>query len=1001
MASKDAASNKSTKSAKKFNGTSTGSAVKGQSLFNMLGKDWQILGALLAVAMAVRLYKLSQPSSVVFDEVHFGGFARKYINGKFFMDVHPPLAKLLFALVGYLGGYDGEFDFKEIGKDYLSAGVPYVTMRLYPALLGVAVVPLIFLTLKASGCATTTAVLGAGFTIFENGLMTQSRHILLDSPLIFCTALTSFMWTMFERQQANAFSGRWWTFLAGTGLALGLTASIKWVGLFTIAWIGALTVHQLWSLLGDLSVSPRKWFNHLFARAICLIGIPVGFYMFMFAIHFACLTNSGDGDAFMSPEFQQTINGKAAPATAADVAFGSKVAIRHWNTNGGYLHSHPHAYPDGSKQQQITLYPHRDDNNVWEIHNETEIVLPDGSAPIYLEDKMVIKLRHILTDKRLHSHDVKAPVSEADWQHEVSAYGFPGFAGDANDFFRVEIQKDLSHGDLAKKRVRAIDTKFRLIHIMTGCALFSHKQKLPDWGFEQQEVTCAKQGTKPNSIWYIESNENPHLGPDAETVSYRKPGFLAKFWELQKVMWTTNAGLVESHNWDSRPTSWPILKRGINFWGKDHRQVYLIGNPLVWYSTTAAILLYIAFKGLITLRWQRGYTDYQYEAVRHYDWSVGTNVLGWALHYLPFFLMARQLFLHHYFPALYFGILTLCQGWDFFTKKFLGNAQARSAATILALLASAYVFSIYMPLSYGGPWTKAQCEKSKLMKTWDFDCSTFHDNISMYLGESSSQVSVKGPVPTSTSVPSTQRQDPQVPVEQKPLAVPPVAQQPQQPSGQSPPAVVSKVEYRDQFGNILNDEQVEALKKQENVIFETSYKTETKTRGQDQYGRVYEGEEFERIKELERMHAEQVATGGDPSKLTFVETVQSSASESEQSERKSRETKVVTETKKVTKTLTESSVHTETVIETEEIPEMHTETVSRTVVQDGEPEGVRGTLAEAQNPLTAEAENMPEGENTEPHEAKMAMGGMDRQVDHSNNPEPVEGSGVPAAEETA
>lgn len=44
-----------------------------------------------------------------------------------------------------------------------------------------------------------------------------------------------------------------------TGLGLGATVSVKWVGLFTIAWVGSLTVLQLWILLGDVkTVTPVR-----------------------------------------------------------------------------------------------------------------------------------------------------------------------------------------------------------------------------------------------------------------------------------------------------------------------------------------------------------------------------------------------------------------------------------------------------------------------------------------------------------------------------------------------------------------------------------------------------------------------------------------------------------------------------------------------------------------------------------------------------------------------
>ena len=87
------------------------------------------------------------------------------------MDVHPPLAKLLITLAGWLAGFNGDFDFKDIGKDYLEPGVPYVAMRLLPALMGVATIPTMFLTLKAVGCRSTTAAMGAALLIF--GLFLQ------------------------------------------------------------------------------------------------------------------------------------------------------------------------------------------------------------------------------------------------------------------------------------------------------------------------------------------------------------------------------------------------------------------------------------------------------------------------------------------------------------------------------------------------------------------------------------------------------------------------------------------------------------------------------------------------------------------------------------------------------------------------------------------------------------------------------------------------------------
>lgn len=43
-----------------------------------------------------------------------------YTKGVFFFDIHPPLGKLLLALAGYVGGFDGQYNFERIGSGGLA-----------------------------------------------------------------------------------------------------------------------------------------------------------------------------------------------------------------------------------------------------------------------------------------------------------------------------------------------------------------------------------------------------------------------------------------------------------------------------------------------------------------------------------------------------------------------------------------------------------------------------------------------------------------------------------------------------------------------------------------------------------------------------------------------------------------------------------------------------------------------------------------------------------------
>ncbi|KAF8931820.1 hypothetical protein BGZ58_007386 [Dissophora ornata] len=688
--------------------------------------ELQIVTAITALAFVVRLWAIGYPTSVVFDEVHFGGFASKYIKGRFFMDVHPPLAKMLIALTGWLFGLNPSFDFKEIGMDYIEPNVPYVPMRVMCGLMGVAVVPMAFYTVRNSGHSLHASALAALLVLFENSIVTQSRLILLDAPLIFFTAWTVLAWVNFHNQRHDPFSDDWFVWLFLTGAGLGLSLSVKWVGLFIVATIGISTLNQLWILWGDLRISPRTWLNHFLARALCLIVVPLATYMLLFEVHFLLLGSSGDGDGFMSAPFQMTL-GHSLKDSPLSVAYGAAVSIRHQGTQGGYLHSHNSNYETGSKQQQITLYPHKDTNNEWIIQTR------NGSVPEtleYIKHGDYVRLLHVSTSKRLHSHDNKAPVTEDENHFEVSAYGYQGFAGDANDEWRVEIVDHDTSDPEAGTMLHTLRSRFKLVHSNMNCDLFSHKVKLPKWAFEQQEVTCMRSATASKTTWMIESNSHEAYPKDVPMVNYKKPGFLGKFLELNKVMWTTNAGLTDSHPYDSRPSSWLLLRRGISFWGKEKKHIYLLGNWFTWYLSSAAVALYVAIRGLLFIRDKRGYRD-DFRGLReYYELSGGFFFMAWAFHYIPFFLMGRQLFLHHYLPALYFAILLFSVTFDL-ACRFIPS-RLRLVALLVIVSVAIFVFKASSPLVYGSEWTQSQCEASKMLSTWDYDCNQYPKSYAEY-----------------------------------------------------------------------------------------------------------------------------------------------------------------------------------------------------------------------------------------------------------------------------
>ncbi|XP_030754503.1 protein O-mannosyl-transferase 2 isoform X2 [Sitophilus oryzae] len=671
------------------------------------------------LTIATRFYKIQEPDHICWDETHFGKMGSWYINRTFFFDVHPPLGKMLIGLSGYLTGYDGTFPFDKPGDKYENTS--YVGMRVFCATLGASIVPMTFLTVEQMTSSPTAALFSSLLVLFDVGLITLTQYILLD-PLLLCFMMGAILGAVKVSYNTEDFSVKWWTWLIFTGIMLACCMSVKFVGLFVVLLVGLVTIADLWNCLGDMTRPVADTIKHFFARAFSLIILPICLYTIFFYIHLKVLNRSGSGDGFYSSAFQSQLIGNSLynASMPYQVAYGAVVTLKNHRTGGGYLHSHFHLYPEGmgARQQQITTYTHKDDNNKWLIkkYNTEEI---DGVEIVRSGD--LIRLEHVATKRNIHSHKEHAPITKKHYQ--VTGYGENG-VGDANDVWRVIVQ-DAKDGT----EITAVKSKLKFVHYLQSCVLTTSGKQLPKWAYEQQEVSCNPNLRDPNGLWNVEENIFDAL-PNVNFEVYA-PSFLERFFESHAVMFQGNAGLKPKEGEiTSRPWQWPINYRGQFFSGSQYR-IYLLGNPVIWWSNVIFIVLFLIMFLINAIKLQRGYIESFSEPHRLKLKACAWLFVGWLLHYVPFWGMGRVLYFHHYFPALLFSSMITGIIIDYLhdeIPKIFSEQNAKTVYHILfGLVLSVIVYSFYLfaPLAYGmsGPSSNepnSTMRGLKWLETWEF-----------------------------------------------------------------------------------------------------------------------------------------------------------------------------------------------------------------------------------------------------------------------------------------
>lgn len=656
--------------------------TKNQNNYKQLSSHWllqklpspkthyQILRLIVTfIAFAARFYKIWYPKEVVFDEVHFGKFASYYLERSYYFDLHPPLAKMAIAFIGWLCGYNGRYKFDNIGDSYETHPAPYLAYRSFNATLGTLTVTIIFNILMELNFKPLTCAFGALLVALDNAQVIETRLIFLDAILIISVAMSVYSYIKFYKiQLVESFTKRWFIWLHVTGVSLSCVISTKYVGVLTYVMIGIAVAVNIWQLLDiRYNMSLKLWCKHVVTRLNGLVFIPFIIYLFWFWVHLTILNTSGSGDVFMSAQFQETLKDSLETMNSKQVNYYDIITLKHMDTEA-FLHSHTNLYPlyyeDGrvsSQGQQVTGYIGEDFNNQWQIIPLNELP-KNPTEGILLGEKF--RLRHIATDTFLLAHDVASPLYPTN--EEITTVSKENAEGEQYSFTIFEMQPYKS-GDNGHN-IKSGTTAFRIIHDQTQVAVWTHNDELlPDWAFNQQEVNGNKKLQDEDNKWIVATIENL----DEERKVYKpkvikKLPFLKKWFELQKLMFKHNNNLSSDHPWASSPEEWPIALTGVSFWTKedDRKQIFFTGNVVGFCFETLSILVFVVLIVVDLLTRHRSFFVLNKITREKLYGPLAYLFVGWCCHYFPFFLMGRQKFLHHYLPAHLIAALLSAGVWE-------------------------------------------------------------------------------------------------------------------------------------------------------------------------------------------------------------------------------------------------------------------------------------------------------------------------------------------------
>jgi dolichyl-phosphate-mannose-protein mannosyltransferase len=206
-----------------------------------------------------------------------------------------------------------------------------------------------------------------------------------------------------------------------------------------------------------------------------------------------------------------------------------------------------------------------------------------------------------------------------------------------------------------------------------------------------------------------------------------------EFWELQRqtLDYHGRVGGLSAHPYCSYWYSWPLMLRPIAYFYQVIKSpatgaeviydVHAMGNPFLWWLSTAAIVVCIA---LVVQRFWQGLIAVQNRSLGAVSvlpkigirtWAVIYLLINWAANLLPWVRVTRCVFLYHYMESLIFAVLAIALLVDHWLQS-RHSWRSVTGMTIICLIVIAFIF--WMPLYLGLPLSPIEIQIRRWLMTW-------------------------------------------------------------------------------------------------------------------------------------------------------------------------------------------------------------------------------------------------------------------------------------------